>query len=145
MSICKTEEKSVSFGERRDVKIIDYYAFESLILMRLNDIFSLKNIERHQENEEVTKTVRDEFGKLHNIVVGKIVYEDSIRLNFSNDFHVEFSKDSLIQAYEEKCGIEDVTRRLRKYIESQWLKRIYRENTCLLRKLRRDTPDIREL
>lgn len=109
---------------RGEVKIIDYYAFEYSILMRLSDIFSLKNIERHQENEELTSIVRDESEKLHNVVVGKVVYEDSIRLNFSNDYHVEFSRDSLVKAYLEKCEVEDVVRRLRKFIETEWLKRI---------------------
>lgn len=93
--------------------------------MRLNDIFSFENIERCQEDEDATKIVRDESGKLHNVIVAKVVYKDSIRLNFSNGFHVEFARDSLTKAYQEKCEVEDVVRRLRKYIETEWLKRIY--------------------
>lgn len=96
--------------------------------MRLNDIFSLENIERCREDEEVTRTVRDEFGKLHNIIVATVMYKDSIHLNFLNDFHVEFARDSLTKAYQEKCDVEDVVRRLRKYIETEWMKRIYKEN-----------------
>lgn len=75
------------------------------------------------------RPTRDEFGNLRDTTIARVVRDNFIRLNFQNDFHVEFSRDSLIQAYNEKCGAEDVARRLRKYIESQWLKRIYKENT----------------
>lgn len=94
--------------------------------MKLHEIFSIKDIEVEKEVEEEHKTMRDEFGKLHNVVVSKFVTANSIQINFFNDFHIKFSRDSWIQAYEEKCEVEDVVRRLRKYIENEWLRRIYR-------------------
>lgn len=93
--------------------------------MRLQEIFVLEDVDVQQDIVYTKRPTTDEFGNLHNTTITRVVRDNFIRLNFQNDFHVEFSRDSLIQAYEEKCEVEDVVRRLRKYIESEWLKRIY--------------------
>lgn len=108
------------------MKYYGYYAFEYSILMRLHEIFLIKDIETQKEVEEAHKTMRDEFGKLHDMVISKLVVGNSIQINFCNDFHIKFSRDSLIQAYEEKCEVENVVRRLQKFIENKWLRRIYK-------------------
>lgn len=107
------------------MKIIDYYAFEYSILMRLQEIFELEDVDIQQDIAYAKRPTRDEFGNLHDTTIARIVRDNFIRLNFQNDFRVEFSRNSLIQAYKEKCGVEDVVKRLRKYIETEWLKRIY--------------------
>lgn len=107
------------------MKIIDYYAFEYSILMRLQEIFALEDVDIQQDIIYAKRPTRDELGNLHDTIIARVVRDNFIRLNFQNDFCVEFSRDSLIQAYKEKCGVEDVARRLRKYIETEWLKRIY--------------------
>lgn len=105
---------------------MDYYAFEYSVLMRLQEIFAIKDINMVQDVFHAKRPMRDEFGNLHDTTIAKIVGKDTIRLNFNNDFYIKISKDSLIKAYNEKCEIEDVVRRLRKYIESEWLRRIYK-------------------
>lgn len=124
--ILKSNKKSVSFDWRKDVKIIEYYAFEYSILMRLQEIFTLKDVDMQQDIVYAKRPTRDDFGNLHDTTITRVVRDNFIRLHFQNNFHVEFSRDSLMQAYKEKCRAEDVVRRLRKYIENQWLKRIHK-------------------
>lgn len=93
--------------------------------MRLQEIFVLEDVDVQQDIVYAKRPTRDEFGNLHDTTIARAVQDSFIRLNFQNDFRVEFSRDSLIQAYKEKCRAEDVVRRLQKYIESEWLKRIY--------------------
>lgn len=92
--------------------------------MKLHKTFLIKDFEIQKEVQEVQKAMRNEFGEFHDVVISKIVTANSVQINFFNDFHIKFSRDSLIQAYEEKCEVEDVVRRLRKYIENEWLRRI---------------------
>lgn len=73
----------------------------------------------------LNRTTRDDAGNLCDVTVGRFVVDNYIRINFVNDFHVGFSRDTLIRAYNEKCEIEDVVKRLQKYIENECLKRIY--------------------
>lgn len=111
------------------MKAIDYYAFEYSVLIRLQEIFAIKDVNMDQNVFYAKRPMRDEFGNLHDVTIGKIVNEDSIQFNFIDNFHVKFSRDSLKRVYEERCKVEDVVMRLQKYIDEQWLNRIYRENT----------------
>ena len=66
--------------------------------MRLNDVLKIESIDIDSETWEATTPIRNEFGKLENKVVKKIKGEDTIRLNFANDFHYEFYR-KILRAY----------------------------------------------
>lgn len=94
--------------------------------MRLQEIFAIESVNINKDVRDVKRTTRDDTGNLYDVTVGRFVVDNYIQINFVNDFHVGFSRDTLIKAYNEKCEVEDVVRRLRKYIENEWLRRIYK-------------------
>lgn len=118
-------EKSVSCDRKVEVKAIDYFAFEYSVLLRLQEIFSIKDFNMDQNIFYAKRPMQDEFGNLHDTTVARFVNEEYIQFNFIDNFYVKFSRDCLIKAFEEKCEVEEVVRKLRDYIELQWLKRIY--------------------
>ena len=98
-----------------------YYAYEYSVFMRLNDVFKIESIDIDSETWEVIHPIKNEFGKLKNKVVKKFKGEDTIRLNFANDFHYEFYRKILREAYEQGYCEEYIVSQLRKDIQEEFL------------------------
>ena len=98
-----------------------YYAYEYGVLMRLNDVLKIESIDIDSETWEATKPIRNEFGKLENKVVKRIKGEDTIRLNFANDFHYEFYRKILREAYGQGYCEEYIASQLRRDIREEFL------------------------
>lgn len=99
----------------------NYYAYEYGVLIRLNDVLKIESIDIDSETWEATKTIINEFGKLENKVVKKIKGEDTIRLNFANDFHYEFYRKILREAYGQGYCEEFIASQLRRDIREEFL------------------------
>lgn len=81
---------------------MDYYAYEYSVLQQLNDRLKIESITIDSDTYEATKTIRNHYGKLENVVVSKINIGRTIQLNFSLDFHYKFDSTILKDAYKQK-------------------------------------------
>ena len=98
-----------------------YYAYEYGVLMRLNDVLKIESIDIDSETWEATKSIRNKVGKLENKVVKKFKGEDTIRLNFANDFHYEFYRKILREAYGQGYCEEHIVSQLKRDIQEEFL------------------------
>ena len=96
------------------------------MLSRLQEIFAIKDVIINEDVCNARRTTRDDAGNLCDVTVGRFVVDNYIQINFVNDFHVVFLRNTLIKVYNEKCGVGDVVRILRKYIENEYLRSIYK-------------------
>lgn len=99
---------------------MSYYAYEYGILMGLNDELKIESISIDAETWNITKTTRNEFRKLENEIV-KVKGEDTIRLNFANDFHYEFCRKFLREAYGQGHNEEFMISQLKRDIQKKFL------------------------
>lgn len=98
----------------------DYYTYEYSIIQKLNDIFNIKSIEFNKETQKIC-------GGLQNAPLFKIDSDSCIQLNFKHKFHYCISRESLFYAFKENCPADEVVIRLKKIIENEWLKLIYKD------------------
>lgn len=98
----------------------DYYAYEYAILCRLNDVFNIKNVEFYKETREV-------YTGLQASPVLKLEVDNYIKLNFKRKFHYCVSRKILVHAFQENCFVDEVVIKLKRIIENEWLKLIYKD------------------
>lgn len=105
----------------------DYYVYEYAILQKLNDIFNIENIEINKETQEIYRHSHDEFGNLQRVLLSKFDIDNYIQLNFKHKFHYSISRKSLFYAFQENCPADEVVTRLKRIIEKEWAKLIYKD------------------
>lgn len=105
---------------------MDYYAFEYSILQKLQDIFDINSIEISRNEVNAVARSRNSFGKLSDVIVQKFTIDNIIELTFTKDFKIIFSRKDLMKKFNNDCAPEEVVNDIRKYIEKQYLKQIYR-------------------
>lgn len=105
----------------------DYYAYEYAIIQKLNDIFNVKNVDFNKETVEAYGYSHDEFDNLQRVLLSKFEVDNYIQLNFEHKFHYCISRKSLVHAFQENCPADEVVIRLKKIIENEWLKLIYKD------------------
>lgn len=105
----------------------DYYVYEYSIIQKLNDIFNIKSIEFNQETVESYGYSHDEFGNLQRVLLSKFDIDNYIQLNFKHKFHYCISRKSLVNAFQENCPADEVVTRLKRIIEKEWAKLIYKD------------------
>ena len=105
---------------------MDYYAFEYSILQKLQDIFDINSIEISRDEVSTVVRNRNSFGKLSDVIVQKFTINNIIELIFTKDFKIIFSRKDLMEKYNNDCVPEEVVNDIKKYIEKQYLKQIYR-------------------
>lgn len=101
---------------------MDYYTFEYLILMSVSGWLRIDSINISSDIYDAMRTVRNVYGELETKVVSRMMTNDSIRLNFDLDFHYEFKRRILKEAFTQGLTVETVARRLRTDIRDRFVK-----------------------
>lgn len=101
---------------------MDYYAYEYSVLMGLNDQLKIESINMNSDTYDMTKTIRNKYGQLENIVISRINIGRTIILNFTKDFHFSFDTNLLRKAYEQKYDAEILICQIVNDIKNTFLK-----------------------
>ena len=101
---------------------MNYYTFEYMILMSLTKRLKIESVYINSDFCNATKTYRNSLGELETRVVSRMMVNDSIRLNFDLDFHYEFNRCILKEAFIQGCDVETASRRLISSISDEFIK-----------------------
>ena len=101
---------------------MDYYGYEYSVLSILRDELKIESINKESEIYEATATVRNNIGKLEDVVVKKITTGYTITLNFIKDFHFCFDAKILEEAFEHEISPEKTAMHLKRDIIDSFVK-----------------------
>ena len=101
---------------------MNYYTFEYLILMSLTKRLRIESVYINSDFCNAVKTFRNSLGELETRVVSRMMVNDSIRLNFNLDFHYEFNRCVLKEAFIQGCDAETMARRLISNISDEFIR-----------------------
>lgn len=97
------------------------FEYECKVLEKLNKLLRIESIGSMTETYDVTKMVRNEQGILENKIVSRYVPADIIRLNFANDFHYEFNRKILKEAYGQGYSEDFISHQIKEDIRSEYV------------------------
>ena len=101
---------------------MNYYTFEYHILMLLTKRLQIESVYINSDFCNAMKTYKNSFGELESRVVSRMMINDSIRLNFNLDFHYEFNRHILKEAFIQGCDTETTARRLISNISDEFVR-----------------------
>lgn len=101
---------------------MNYYVYEYSVLIGLNDQLKIESINIDSETYDVTKTIRNMYGQLENVVTSRINIGETIVLNFAKEFHFALDRKCIKKAYEQKCDAEFLIYQIISNIKSTFLK-----------------------
>ena len=101
---------------------MNYYAFEYQILMLLTKRLQIESVYINSDFCNAVKTYKNSFGKLESRIVSRMMVNDSIRLNFNLDFHYEFNRHILKEAFIRGCNAETTACILISNISNEFVK-----------------------
>lgn len=110
---------------------MDYYAFEYLVLMHLNEMLKIESINIDKETYSVMTKIRNGEGKLDDKIVMTYDINSNITLNFHNNFRYCFDRKMLWDEYDYAQGsrkinfsIRDVAEKIKDSVVREFLKLI---------------------
>lgn len=83
---------------------MDYYTFEYLVLMHLNEILKIESVNIDKETYSAMTKIRNTEEKLEDKIVAKYDISSSITLNFHNNFRYCFDRKMLWDEYDYAQG-----------------------------------------
>lgn len=98
-----------------------YYEYEYKVLEKLNELLKIESINITSEMHDAIKMVRNEHGILENKIVSRYISDDIIRLDFVNDFHYEFNRKILKEAYGQGYSEDFISRQIKEDIRSEYV------------------------
>lgn len=101
---------------------MNYYTFEYQILMLLTKRLQIESVYINSDFCNAMKTYKNSFGELESRVVSRMMVNDSIRLNFNLDFHYEFNRHILKEAFIQGYDAETTVRRLISNISDEFVR-----------------------
>ena len=100
---------------------MNYFEYEYKVLERLNELLKIESINITSEIHDAMKMVRNEHGVLENKIVCRYISDNVIRLNFVNDFHYEFDRKILKEAYGQGYSEDFISRQIKEDIRSEYV------------------------
>lgn len=100
---------------------MNYFEYEYKVLERLNELLKIESINITSEIHDAIKMVRNEHSVLENKIVCRYISDNVIRLNFVNDFHYEFDRKILKEAYGQGYSEDFISHQIKKDIRSEYV------------------------